>query len=304
MDIEFFDRPNLRIGRVEWSKNKYKHTFGGPAYHEGIIVPKLNRPAHLLLRLDLKDPALGFKFPGLRWLPIYFVFHSGRFCYRVLSDERVEIFNMPFAKGVPREIREFYDKFPVHLGEDRVSISTKLYDPHDVDMLVNYGRIFGGGMLKVKEKKQLKEYIEDEQPGLIFDPEGEPPYDSFEDLLDVLSSLVLHPLGYPQEIRCPNPACPDQSKAAEMTFWMQMRVPVDDDEDDEDYNDYDEDEDYEEDEEDEDDESDEEVNEPDEEEESDENDGLAEAIGAFDNGRLRVFLCLACNTVCVTNPST
>src|SRR5262245_45279534 len=70
------DKVNLRHGRVREGGGKYRHSFGGPACHDGVVLRGLGRPAHLLYCFDLKDPRLGLSIPNLRWLPIYYAFRN------------------------------------------------------------------------------------------------------------------------------------------------------------------------------------------------------------------------------------
>jgi hypothetical protein len=75
------------------------HRFGGKPAHEG-VVPQLGYPPlHLVLLLDLADPACPVESDGpVRYLPLYYPLKYGsggpEVQYSVLSDSRIEILHI------------------------------------------------------------------------------------------------------------------------------------------------------------------------------------------------------------------
>jgi hypothetical protein len=224
----FFDRQSLHVGHVSEGSDSYQHTFGGPVRHEGTILPGLDQPAHLLYLFNRDDPQLGLAMPGIQWLPIYYAFGAeyGPFCYRVVSDDRIEILSKPFGKKPDRRTLAFRQEFPAELRLRKVRISSSPYNPRDPIDLSLYGLIFGVDMLSEDEKLKLKRLIEKKHSNMIFDPHGGPPYDCLEELIDNLGS-TLFPHGSSEQ-RCPGADCKKRRKGREMTLWMQIQAEEDD----------------------------------------------------------------------------
>jgi hypothetical protein len=261
------DQANLRHGRVRESAGKFRHFFGGLACHDGVELPVLGRQAHLLYCFDLKDPRLGFSIPKLRWLPIYYAFRNneGEFCYRISSDDTVEILGKPFDTEPDKDTQAFYKTFPQHFQKRKITIDFSDYDPQDRDELAQYGPVFGAGRLTEEEKLAVKSDIEENYPGMIFDLSGrEPPYSTIEQLIATLGGGVLYPQGYPQRC-CPNKKCKNHRKFGKLMFWLLIEPEEVDDED---------------------------------------LKPVYTAIAGADSGRLQVLICPLCHSICVNNVCT
>jgi hypothetical protein len=268
MITTILDKASLHLASVDDGASQYKHTFGGPARHEGARLPGLDRPAHLLYCFNLEDPAVRLTIPGTRWLPIYYAFRSQGsehgLVYRVLADDRIEVLNKPFPLRMGQDIRKFYDKFPPEFRQRKIRVTARAYDPKDLNHLALYGPLFGAAMLSEKEKLALKRKIEKEQPGMIYDFTGRgPPYSSLEELMEHLGG-ILYPHGEPDE-PCPNKSCKTGRQRSKLALWLHI--------------------------------------EPEEEDRGDYKRIYQAAAGA-DSGRLHVLICPRCHTICVDNLCT
>lgn len=262
------DKANLRHGFLFEGADKYRHSFGGPPRHDGVVLPVLGLPAHLLFCFNLKDPQLGLHIPSLRWLPIYYAFANdeGEFCYRVPSDDRIEILEKPFRSRLDKDTVAFYDSFPPHFRKRKMAVQLSDYDPKDPDELAQYGPVFGAGHLTETEKLAVKREIEENYTGMIFDlTGGEPPYSSLEELIGNLGGGVLFPQGFPQRC-CPSRECRNHRKFGQLMFWMLI--------------------------------------EPEEEEDDADLQQVYQSIAGADSGRLQVLICPLCHSICVNNVCT
>ena len=83
---------------------------------------------HLLLRLNLDDPAVLLTLPGCQWLPLLCAIRYGacNLGYRVLSDSEVVILHQKEPKawnGFPTK------KYPETLPVEPVELHEEFYDP-------------------------------------------------------------------------------------------------------------------------------------------------------------------------------
>jgi hypothetical protein len=109
------------------SSDGFEHAFGGPPRHAGVTHPGCPKPWHLSFTLDLTDPKLELKIPGVRWLALYnaFQYDSSAIQYRIVSDSEVQIVYQERLYYTP----DFpYERFPEQLPLLRATVG----DPQEV----------------------------------------------------------------------------------------------------------------------------------------------------------------------------
>jgi hypothetical protein len=96
MPLSLFDHNRLTHYRSTTSaSNTYDHTFGGDPKSYGLRFVNVDKPMHLMYRLDLSDPSLPIQLDGIKHLPLIYGFHyaayDGTLIYRVLNDVEIEV---------------------------------------------------------------------------------------------------------------------------------------------------------------------------------------------------------------------
>lgn len=80
---------------VEGTSGPFQHSFGGDPASFGLRFVNVDRPFHLIYRLDLSDPAISIQLEGADYLPLVYGFHyaafNGTFIYRVLNNLEIEV---------------------------------------------------------------------------------------------------------------------------------------------------------------------------------------------------------------------
>ncbi len=107
MFFEVYHQDSQRIFTgTRGKKSPFGHSFGGAADYDGLRQFDGQPPVHLLIRLNLADPAVGLNLPGVQWLPLLCAIRYGAcgLCYQVLSDESVKILYQEESKA--------WDDFP------------------------------------------------------------------------------------------------------------------------------------------------------------------------------------------------
>jgi hypothetical protein len=96
--VEMFDVPGRRLLGAELvpprrlSALRFKHTFGGPAKHRGIVPAGCRRPLVLLYTFDLADPLLTFlRSPSLPFLPLYCPFFTASYSHTYRSQTGIHV---------------------------------------------------------------------------------------------------------------------------------------------------------------------------------------------------------------------
>lgn len=93
-----------------------RHMFGGPATHRGTTPADSDVPVHLLLNLDLTDPAIPFTSPQLQRLPLYYPLKYGgggpSMQYAIESDEEIRILYLSDPPDNPEWTCVKVDAFP------------------------------------------------------------------------------------------------------------------------------------------------------------------------------------------------
>lgn len=102
-------------------ESAYGHRFGGPVRHEFMGPGSEGLCVHLLYSLDLHDPRLELKLPGVQHLPLYYPFrhHASGLAYRVRTERTIQIITPP-DEGVHRfwpywDYPEHFPELPVEL---------------------------------------------------------------------------------------------------------------------------------------------------------------------------------------------
>jgi hypothetical protein len=191
---------------------EYRHTFGGPACHGGVVPPEGKKPVHLFYQFDLTDPRVGLRFPalGLTRLPLYYALGNlgGPFRYRVASDSRIEILSQPYPEGHRAEAMR---RYPRPLRPQVIDLGEHRYDPTNPQHVWEYAGVLGIGRLTDAQKEDLRvnmdrwfaenlphrSLLEDYVTGEGYE---DPP---MEELVESFSPFTQ---GMP-DARCPNPAC-------------------------------------------------------------------------------------------------
>lgn len=107
---------------LENSEGGYRHRFGGPSRHRGLVPPGGTAPVQLFYEFDLSDPNLPYHIPGIHWLPLYngIEYTKPFFQYRMVSDEAIEIVTgeeWVYSKGFPYlDYPQVFPELPCQLG--------------------------------------------------------------------------------------------------------------------------------------------------------------------------------------------
>jgi hypothetical protein len=108
-------------------KSPFGHAFGGAADYSGLAYSEDQPPVHLLFRLNMDDPAVGVRVPGVQWLPLLCAIRYGA-CdlgYRVLSNDAVKILHHKETKP--------WDDFPYEGYPEKLPAKPLLLQPGDHD---------------------------------------------------------------------------------------------------------------------------------------------------------------------------
>lgn len=209
MRLVIFHPESRRVFRGErGGASEYGHTFGGDAPYAGLAMDG-GPPVHLLLRLDLADPAVGLELPGIRWLPLLCAIRYGA-CdlgYRVVSDDEVAILHRrePEAwEGFPCE------GYPDRLPPEPVAFREVPYDPANPRDALSYAGVFGYDALSEEQLAGLARFVVEEG---LYDP-------TFMDW-ETPEEYVREGVGFPfvqgpPEEDCPDPSCPNHGRASSL----------------------------------------------------------------------------------------
>jgi hypothetical protein len=190
-------------------KSKYGHTFGGGTDYAGLAAFKHQPPVHLLFRLNMLDPAVGVRLPGLQWLPLLCAIRYGA-CdlgYRVMSDERVKILHQGEKKA--------WDGFPTNTYPDELppkplALHEAAFDPGNPRDAFFYGGVFGYEHLSPKQFARVVRYVK----GKGFYDSEDSEYETAEEFLQQGSSLMFVQ-GRPTDA-CPNRRCSNHRRRSSL----------------------------------------------------------------------------------------
>jgi hypothetical protein len=147
MPFSLFDHQTLRHYRDEvGASDEFGHTFGGDPADFGIRFVNVERPLHLIYRLNVADPAVAVaeEFPALKWLPLCYGFayatYDGEMIYRVLSENEIELIapaDAPYDPHFP------YANYPRSFPKSTTAFSRQPYDPAVANDALSLAAIFG-----------------------------------------------------------------------------------------------------------------------------------------------------------------
>jgi len=207
MYFELFHPETRSVFRGRRGKpTPFGHMFGGSIDYDGLEAGPHLPPVHLLLRLNMADPAVGVSLRGLDWLPLLGAIRYG-VCdlgYRVLSETSVRILTLGETQPRP----DFpYRNYPDKLWPQPLALEEADYDPRKIVDRLTYARIFGYGDATPEAHAQLVRQVED--AGLL----RHFGYDTAEGLL--ADNVWPFAQRIPCE-DCPDPACANHNRAASL----------------------------------------------------------------------------------------
>ncbi|GAA4444308.1 hypothetical protein [Novipirellula rosea] len=192
---------DLTIVDATAGSSSYGHTFGGPVDRSDALPDQTNGiRLHMLHRFDMNDPLMPIQLPGLRWLPLYYVFdfRANEVGYQLTSDSKMITFfsdnepNISDAESWPA------DDFPLEFSPHPIRLALHDFDPTDLDDVARWAGIFGIRYLDDDRLAELKRRIDTDCDEIgDYRPEG-------DDYFDYLSSPLWQ--GTPNN-PCINPEC-------------------------------------------------------------------------------------------------
>ncbi|AWM40364.1 hypothetical protein [Gemmata obscuriglobus] len=202
-----------RIATATRGRGKHEHTLGGPHDRTGTARADCNGILiHLLHRLDLTDPAVPIRIPGVRWLPLYycFDFRANDLGYRLVSDEELVTFFPDDDPNVsPEESWPDDEGYPLEFPTCPITVGAFGYDPADLEDACRWAGVFGIGKLSARDQATAKERTAELMDGLgLHAPETD------EEFERVMCSPFAQ--GRPDD-PCLNPACPNREKRGQLT---------------------------------------------------------------------------------------
>ena len=170
---------DLKIGAATEGRSSYGHTFGGPHDREGASQNSCNGTLiHLLHRLNLDDPSIPVSIPGIRWLPLYYVFNSAdpRLGYQLHSDESLTTFFSTEKKNQSDK-----SDYPTEFPQTGIVVSDYGYDPANTDDVYSWAGVFRFGKLPPTKRNEIRQrlYTEELEPLGFNPPESDSDYDEW-----------------------------------------------------------------------------------------------------------------------------
>ncbi len=185
---------------------EFAHTFGGepdrddarPDCTHGIRL-------HLLYRFDLTDPLVPIAVPGLKWLPLYYVFdfRANEVGYTLHSDASMTTYFPTDDENVSSDESWPSDDFPMVFPSHSIELAAHSFDPKNLDDAAQWAGVFGIRHLADDQLAELKRLIDAHCDEIgDYPPEG-------DDFYDYLCSPLWQ--GTPNNC-CINPGCENNSK--------------------------------------------------------------------------------------------
>lgn len=191
----------LKIVDAVAGQSDFAHTFGGPADRNKALPEHTHGiRLHLLHRFDLSDPLIPFSIPGLKWLPLYYVFdfRANQVGYTLSSDSSMTTFFPTDDPNVSSTESWPASDFPMQFAKHPIGISAHSFDPTNLDDSETWAGVFGIDHLTAKQRTTLKKRISKQCKAI-----GENPPDG-DDLSDFLCSPFWQG---PPGNGCLNPDC-------------------------------------------------------------------------------------------------
>lgn len=199
--------------------SSFGHTFGGTVESHGIRVKNTKAPIQLLFDLDLSDPAIDVKIPGVNRLPLLYGLHyAGQVTdqrYIVHPDRSVEFFGL--KRYSPDYVLECPDAFP----ETSLSLERAGFDSQKAEDALSCLQVFGLRHLPALELERAITLAYDK-----YWPELSERKNQFEhkDLTkqEYLESEAISPFWQHVNRFCDNPRC--SSITYKVTGWIPFKV--------------------------------------------------------------------------------
>lgn len=176
----------------------------------------------MLHRLDLTDPAIPIKIPGVRWLPIYYCFdyRANALGYRLISEDKLETY---FVKDEPNVSSEESwpddEGYPLEFPRSDIAIGAVPYDPTQLEDAYFWSGIFGIEKLSKRNQSHVRKRIAKEA-----DLFGFAPPETEEELRESLNNPFMQ--GKPNN-PCLNPKCPNHEVRGQLsTIALMPAEPV------------------------------------------------------------------------------
>ena len=152
----------------------HEHSFGGEPTAFGLKFVRvsplwrrlgwkfvaLKKPLHLLYRLNLNDPAIPIRLPGITWLPLCYAFgysaFDGKCIYRVVDDSCVELIWPEKPKFDPNFP---YPKYPSSYPQSSVRFEQAAYDSKQAMDALSLAAVFGVDELPAGEMEKAIKYV-------------------------------------------------------------------------------------------------------------------------------------------------
>ncbi|GAB5406966.1 MAG: hypothetical protein Aurels2KO_51970 [Aureliella sp.] len=196
---------NLRIVDAVLGHAPYAHTFGGPPDRDAATPEHTHGiRLHLLHRFDLSDPLIPITIPGLKWLPLYYVFdfRANQVGYTLQSDSFMTTFFPDDDPNVSSEESWPASNFPIEFARHDIKLTTHPFDPRNLDEASEWAGIFGIRHLNASHRAELRKRVEE-----YCDRVGEYPPNG-----DDLSEYLCSPFWQgPPNNCCINPKCENHS---------------------------------------------------------------------------------------------
>jgi hypothetical protein len=143
---------------------RYAHTFGGPPDRDAALPEHTHGiRLHLLHRFDLADPLIPISIPGLKWLPLYYVFdfRANQVGYTLQSDSSMTTFFPADDPNVSSEESWPASGFPMEFARHDIKLTAHPFDLRNLDDACEWAGIFGIGHLDDSQRAVLRKRVEE-----------------------------------------------------------------------------------------------------------------------------------------------
>ena len=218
MTLTLFNHESVSVSESRNRSSQYQHTYGGTVDGHGIRVRNVRTPFHLLFDLDLRDPAIDVRIPGISRLPLLYGFnYSGTTTdqqYFVRPDKTIDVF------GIDSSSPDFGVEIPASFPETPISFENTKYDPKNAEDALSQLQVFGLNHLPASELERAISIAYDKWPGLDV-------YEDWSVYRDLTKKEYLELWGSPPfaqpggvSRRCQNPLC------GSITYQFARWIPV------------------------------------------------------------------------------
>lgn len=212
----------FRIATVKSGEGRFQHSFGGPHDRKGTSRDDCNGILiHLLHRIDLTDPLVPLKIPGMRWMPFYycFDFRVNELGYRLVSDDELVVFFPDDDPNVSTS-EEWPDKnYPLEFPRSAIRVESLQYDPTIREDAYDWAGVFGISKLSKEDQRFIKQQVANRMAGLRLKiPKTERDFDQ----------ALIHPFGQGKPVGpCLNPECSNRKVRSSLnTIALMPAEPI------------------------------------------------------------------------------